>query len=41
MAVAQHDPPVDRMSKAPSQQPREQDWRPASCAEEDKALKDR
>ena len=41
MAVTQHDSTVDWMTKTHSQQPGEQDWRPVSCADEDKALKDR
>jgi hypothetical protein len=39
--LAQHDPSVDRMSKAGSQQPREQEWGSVGCVDEYKALKDR
>jgi hypothetical protein len=41
MTVAQHDPPIEGKSEARSQEPREQDRRPVSCADKDKALKDR
>lgn len=41
LTVAQHKPPIDRTSKARSQQARQRDRRRVRSADEDKALKDR